>query len=189
MILRYLGSFLAVIVVFTQSAKESAPPLNNVQEAYEIYAAVLVLQHVKGDLMIGDTTVPFNLCLDSLSDLAVDSVIDDYKKANQQKWRLERKFSLQRPYQLVSEEELNRKTIAAKRVLGSPGIYHFSAIGLDARRAIALVEMDFVCGMLCGYGHPYLLQKKNGKWGRYDPPLVKNPDGTYKFAGFCSWNY
>jgi hypothetical protein len=51
------------------------------------------------------------------------------------------------------------------------------------------MEMDLQCGGLCGSGGPHILKKQEGKWSEYEPPLLKNADGSMSFAVFCHWIY
>jgi hypothetical protein len=193
---------LLAFAVFAQSGKEREPQPYDAQEAYEVYAAALAMDHLKGKLLIADTTVPFNECLDSRSDKPADAAIGDYKQANKTRWRLQRKFALKRNYQLISSEEVKR----LQRPDPKGGLFwyfprgvqviHFSAVGFNADRTNAFVERDVVCGDLCGHGSPFLLQKRNGKWREYSPPWVENPDGTAQGTTItvqgmtiCSWNY
>lgn len=192
---RNLALLLIAVSLSPQSAKEPVPRLYDVQEAYDVYAAVLALDHAKGDLLIGDTTVPFNRCLESRSDKLADAAIENYKKANENTWQLQRKLNLKSTYKLLSAREIEdlRKPDPQGgfnwHFRRGAGVYHFSAVGFSADETIAFVEMDFGCGGMCGHGNPYILRKKNGKWKQYDPPVVTNPDDTYNFPASCSWYY
>lgn len=192
---RYLPLLLLAFAVSAQSGKEREPRPYDVQEAYEVYTAALAMDHLKGKLLIADTTVPFNECLDSRSDKPADAAIGDYKEANRTRWRLQRKFTLNRNYELLSNEEIER----LRRPDPKDGFFwyfprgveivHLSAVGFTADKTIAFVEMGVICGGLCGHGSPFLLQKRNGRWREYSPPWVENPDGTFQTITICSWNY
>ncbi|HWF06801.1 MAG TPA: hypothetical protein VHA06_24135 [Candidatus Angelobacter sp.] len=206
-VLRNLGLLFMAIVVSAQSAPESIPKPYDVQEAYKVYAAALALDHAKGELLIGDTTLPFKDCLDSHSDELVDAAIADYKRVNESIWQLQRIFKLKSAYKLLSPKEI--KDLQKPDPIGfnwtlthGKGIRRFSAVGFNSDKTIAFVEADFICGGMCGHGQSYVLQKRNGRWQKYLPDIqldkadckedkdgallctVKGPIFTY-----CSWNY
>lgn len=150
-------------------------------------------------LLIDDTTRPFSSCLGSRSDKSVDPAIDDYKKVNAAKWRLGYHFALEGSYKLLPMKEgisYQDKTTGAP----SPNnpVHRFSAVGFNAGKTIAFVEMDVICGFNCGHGQPYILQKRRGKWQEYSsPPRIiqhrKLKDGSYQVTmeggSLCSWAY
>jgi hypothetical protein len=164
-----------------------------------VYASALTLDHVEGDesreLIIADTTVPFDHCLESRSDKEVDAAIKDYKKANRFKWLLERKLKLGRTYKLLSIAEIEKLQIPDPqggffwRFPEAVTIRSLSAVGFNADKTVAVVEMDFECGGQCGHGGPFILQKQKGKWIRYSPPAVRTPDGSWTLPGSCGWSY
>ena len=180
---------------FGQSAKETKPRPYNIQEAYEVYAAALTLDHGKGELLIADTTLPFNQCLDSRSDKLADAAINNYKDTNKVRWLLRPQLKLNRPYRLLAETEIKRlqqkdpESGFLWRFPPGVAVIHFSAVGFSADKTIAFVEMDVTCGGLCGHGAPFILQKRDGKWSEYSPPWTRNPDGTMRGPAFCMWNY
>jgi len=47
---------------------------------------------------------------------------------------------------------------------GAGGVISFSHAGFDSTLSEAIVTSDFVCGMLCGSGHRYILRKRSGRW-------------------------
>ena len=47
---------------------------------------------------------------------------------------------------------------------GAAGIISFSRVGFDSTLHEAIVSASFVCGMLCGSGHRYILRKVRGHW-------------------------
>ena len=180
---RYLLWLLLPWLLPTQAANEQPKPYD-VDEAYDIFSTVLAMEKQKDDtLLIGDTTVPFNLCLEKRSDKLADSAIEDYKKTNNSRWRLQHRFNLDHPYQLMAADQQRHRSKRA--TIEAKGIYHFSAIGFSPDKSIAFVEMDFVCGGLCGHGRPYILQKKDGKWELYDFRWTKRT----QLPVICSWAY
>lgn len=196
--MRYAAMFLVPLLLWTQSANQAEVKSYEDVEAYNVYSAILALENPKGDLLIVDATVPFSHCLEPHSDPVVDAAIEDYRKANKSKWRLGYHLDLERSYTLVSQDE-------ARDLLQSPagssarhssafgGIHHLSAVGFNPDKTVAFVEMDVVCGGLCGHGGPFILQKQKGKWLQYLPHRsgMENPDGTrtQSRSTICSWFY
>jgi hypothetical protein len=167
----------------------------DVPEAYEVYSALLAQPSAKQKLLIATATVAFDDCLESQGDPSEDSAIADYKKANQTVWQLQPKFKLTRNYKLLSEEEIKALIKPDPKggffysFHGDVSIIHLSAIGFNADKTTAFVEMSSVCGGLCGGGGPFTFQKINGKWRKYEPPSRQNADGTLSFRATCRWNY
>jgi hypothetical protein len=206
-VLRNLGLLFMAIVVSAQPAPESAAKPYDVPEAYEVYAATLALDHAKGELLISDTTLPIANCLDPRSDKLVDAAISDYKKANESIWQLQKKFKLKSAYKLLSSKEIKELQKPDPKgfnwtLIHGTGIRRFSAVGFNLDKTVAFVEMDVICGGLCGHGQPYVLQKRNGRWQEYHQDIQldmtdckKGKDGTSecKMMGpiftSCSWNY
>lgn len=203
-----LACLICSLVFSSSTANQGQIKPYDVPEAYAVYSAVLALEHSEGELLIADTTVPFNHCLEHRSDKAVDSVITDYKKVNRTLWRLLGNVSLGQNYKMLSVGEIH----ALQQPDPKKGFFwyfpegtaviHFSAVGFNAARTIAFVELDFQCGGLCGHGRPYVLEKREGQWQEYDESrnwkfgkLKKNKDGTFTGTmsgpgiSVCSWNY
>jgi hypothetical protein len=192
--LRYMVALLSLFSLSSQNVNKEEIKTYEAGEVYSVYSAVVALEKTKGDLLIGDTTVPFSNCLERNSDKRANAAIEDYKKVNKPRWRLGYHFEMNRPYKLLSAKEADEflqpdKRTGEWRLTPESGIHHFSAVGFSVDRTIAFLEMDLACGGLCGHGRPYLLQKKNGRWTEYNPAPAKNADGTYIFGSFCSWNY
>ena len=192
---RFFAVCVLALFSYAQDTTKDDVKLYDDGEAYSVYSAVLALDKEEGDLLIADTTAHFTSCIDSDSDRLVQQAIDDYQKTNQTKWRLGHHFAINRPYRLLSKEEADKLLEPNKRTGGWPlspyhGIHRFSAVGFSADRTIAFVEMDVICGGLCGHGRPHTLQKKKGHWVRYSPPPVQNSDGTTILSGHaCGWFY
>jgi hypothetical protein len=135
--LRNLLLLSITLALSAQSKKE--PELNIIEdaEAYNVYSAILDMEKPKGELLIADTTVPFNQCLDPHSDEPVDAAIQDYKKANQNQWHVGYHFVSTQPYKLLSRKEANTLLQRDRRTGDwslSPynGIHRFSAVGFSA---------------------------------------------------------
>jgi hypothetical protein len=187
--------FVPLVLCSQSTIQDEIKPYED-GEAYSVYSAVLEQEKAKNDFVIGDTTVPFNGCLDSRSDKPVDAAIEDYKKMNRSRWGLGYHFALKGPYKLVSRKEADELLQPDKRTgtwhfSASDGIRHFSAVGFSADKSIAFVEMDVACGGLCGHGGPFILQRKKGKWVEYVRPAIQNADGSWTLPGasVCGWFY
>lgn len=57
-----------------------------------------------------------------------------------------------------------RLTSFEQQFHGADGIISFSRVGFDCRLDEAIVSTSFVCGMLCGSGHIYVLKRRRGRW-------------------------
>lgn len=187
--------FLPLMFLGQNTNREDIKPYDD-GEVYNVYSAVLGLEKSDSELLIADTTVPFSNCLDPRSDKLVDAAIDDYKRINRSRWRLGYHFEIKQPYKLLSAKEADAllqpdKRTGAWPLSPSDGIHHFSAVGFSTDKSIVFVEMDVACGGLCGHGNPFILQKKKGKWIRYSPASIQNPDGTITMPGAssCGWYY
>ena len=84
---------------------------------------------------------------------------------------LTRDIPIEGPYELVSQRTLTSifKSTGGwntfyERYPSSGGVFSFSAVGFDAQRVRAIVQMNHNCGLLCGYGQPHFFEKKDGKW-------------------------
>jgi hypothetical protein len=199
--------FIALTLTAQTNTEHVLNPYED-SEAPKVYAAVLALEHPDGALLIADTTVPFNSCLEPRHDKAVDSAISDYKKANRNVFRLNQSLNLGREYKLLSAKEIKAMEQPDPeggffwRFPEGTAIVHLSAVGFNASRTIAFVNVDSQCGGLCGHGQPYVLEKRDGQWQKYDESrnwkfgkLKKNKDGTFSgtmrgpVATTCGWNY
>jgi hypothetical protein len=178
----------------TGGESKRSPKPYDVAKAYEVYSALLTLHPPEGELMIATATVPFQGCLDS-HNKSIASAIADYRKTNKTAWQLQPKFDLGRNYRLLSQKEIDtlRQPDPAGgffwRFPDGVSIIHLSAVGFSGDKTIAFVGMDSACGGQCGDGGPFVFQNRNGKWLKYDPPPVKNSDGTFQFESICGWSY
>jgi len=122
---------------------------------------------------------------------------------------LQEKFKLERSYKLLSAKGIND----LKQPDPEGGFFwtfpdgvwitHLSAVGFNKDKTIAFVAMDAQCGGACGHGTSCTLQKRNGKWQKYEPyvpPVVvkgkKDQNGEVHFtvrsvpgASYCAWYY
>ncbi len=100
----------------------------------------------------------------------------DYETRKDERLRLVRDFHLERPYSLLTPEEVNefrtaRSTPTAPSALrqkysGYPGITYFSQVFFNSKQTAALVYMVDWCGNLCSGGEWVYLEKQGGRWIR-----------------------
>jgi hypothetical protein len=147
-------------------------------DAYAIYAVLLTSNNEKVFVIqpevaygpdVSDTSIKGGTKFKRVWGAA----LTDYIAKFHQKRILTPDFAQGFPYRFVTRSELSAlntgkveeswKNFAA-HYPGARGYYYFSAVGFDKRKTHAIVEMNNSCGGLCGYGRPYFLQKKHGKW-------------------------
>ena len=164
-------------------------------EAYRVYCAILPDEWSwriarANTLVIRVETAQFTMCIepDEESAKVVGSAIRDYEKINKKRWLLQRNFEIEKPYELISDEEI--ATIFSSRFSDSGwsafyerhpdsgGWIELSAVGFNSSKTIAVVYAGHHCDLLCGGGTYHILQKVNRRW----IPL--------KLTGgkFCSWS-
>lgn len=138
-------------------------------DAYEVYAAVLSLKvaaswpEAAKTIVIQSQTIKFRMCLrpEPESERIIGTAISDYIKLNEKPWLLQKRFVIEKSYELVSSEEL--RSFEPGR-----GWTELSAVGFNADKTVAVVFMMHHCGRLCGTGFFHVLQKKNGRWEPLD---------------------
>ena len=164
------------------------PPSYEDAAAYEVYSTILssleaarasksknfVIRQetLKNFGAFTEADASFESCLRPKSKSAkiLGTAVDGYVKANKTKWRLQNRFKLDIPYQLISSEKalLLSKNEAwsefYKKYPGSGGYFVLSAVGFNAEKTIAIISMGRLCGELCGEGRFFVLQKIDGKW-------------------------
>src|SRR5262249_49954198 len=145
--------------------------------AYEVYSAILPMdwpwQVAKAQsLVIREETKAYKMCLrpEADSEAMVGPAISEYVRLNEQAWRLQRRLSIDKPYELVTSDEFQKSAFKGdwenfyKQHPKSGGWIELSAVGFNADKTVAVVFMAHYCGNLCGGGRYYVLQKKDGKW-------------------------
>ena len=156
----------------------AAPKAYDVEDAYEIYSLVLPEQEAytfaKGALIIQEETVWWN----PLGDYGVTpeaatrfkDAIADYKRLNSEQWLLQRRFQIEKPYEIVSSDGIRAAFREGgwdgfdKRYPNSRAYIIMSAVGFNKDKTQAIVYIATRCGGLCGRGGFYVLEKINGKW-------------------------
>jgi hypothetical protein len=55
---------------------------------------------------------------------------------------------------------------------GANGLTYLSAVGFDSQKATAVVNIQHVCGPLCGFGSLIVLRKVGAKWHEVDGTFI-----------------
>ncbi|HVJ09049.1 MAG TPA: hypothetical protein VM554_11760 [Acidisarcina sp.] len=120
---------------------------------------------------------------------AEHEMVDGFDAGNRQRHHWEQKFSIPQGYQLLPQREVSvaqqclaahssdaqcekYKTLRYVRLLGIPAFDH--------THTRALVSVAKSCGVHCGSGGVFAVEKVNGKWQRSE---------TTDFIRDCSWMY
>jgi hypothetical protein len=178
--LRQIIFLLITLPLLPQSAgvtKDELPVSYTDADAYEVYSTIipsewpLLVAHSK-TLVITSSTKGYKMCLSPEQESAeiIGPAISDYVRLNEKTWLLQQKFSLERPYRMLSSDE--SKAIFKeggwedfyRQYPDSGGMIELSAVGFNTDKTVAVVYMGHSCGMLCGGGGFHVLQKKDGKW-------------------------
>jgi len=92
------------------------------------------------------------------------SAMVDYRRANEVSLPLERRFDLQKGYELVNVSGLVRdKKLELARKSGAYGVYEVSAVGFSSDMTVAIVYVGFDCS-LCDRRALHVLKKMDGTW-------------------------
>ena len=157
--------FFVPLLLCSQSTDHAEIKPCDEGEVYNVYSAVLEKEKTKSGIVIGDTTVPFNSCLDSRSDKLVDSAIEDYKKMNKDRWNLGYHFESNRPYKLISRKEADEmlqpdKRTGAWRLSPSNGIHHFPPSASALTRPSLSLKWTWSAVGSAGMGAPLSCKRK-----------------------------
>ena len=150
-------------------------------EAYAVYSALLrhVWHPAQADanryVIASQTAVWPTAPLPSESAIrALGGVWLGYLRLNGHVWPLKRLFTLELPYELVPGKDLALAIGGAageqsgsfdRRYPGAGGFIQLSAVGFNASKTKAIVQMTWICGWACGGGDTFVLDKENGRWG------------------------
>lgn len=175
---------VAVTLMAGLLAAQTKPmPKDRSDDSYAVYSAVL-LSHPERDpkyLIEGTTGLrdssPRN-CIRVPPNYAtkLEEVISDYVQYDVGRFQLERKFEINKPYELLSEVEV--KQFRDSRMLGrrtgdkeepekfrdAIHLLSFSNVYFDKTRTFAVVRTGSWCGGLCGSWTWLVLVKENGSW-------------------------
>ncbi len=85
----------------------------------------------------------------------------DYKRVNRFRWQLERRFELEKPYELVPEEDYENRSSKAE----FPYFVELSAVGFNPSKTIAVVYLTEYCrGSYCLSRNLIVLRKEGERW-------------------------
>jgi len=87
--------------------------------------------------------------------------LQDYVQNNKLSFRLEKYFSIDKPYLLLSIEK--EYDIEIEKLPESMGAYKFSRVGFNKQQTQAFLYMEIYCGLTCGVGKYYFLIY-DGNW-------------------------
>lgn len=169
-------------MLFLSSARpqhSNEPNVYEVDDAYDVYSVLLPheesFEFAKGTLVIRQETVsnPDKAsvpCVTADAARRFKDAIADYNGVNRSQWLLQRRFQIDKPYEIVSSDtislvfkEADWDTFYA-RYPKSGGYIVMSAVGFDKDRTLAVVYTGSSCGGLCGRWGLHLLRKLEGKW-------------------------
>jgi hypothetical protein len=187
--MRLLLLLCIALVARPQSVEKPAATPYEDADAYQVYSAVLPgewtikTSHAQRLVILALTRGGKN-CVqpDPESRELLQDALLDFNKKNQSQWTLQTKFVVDRPYALITDDE-KKSALAGgwesyyKQYPDSAGYLWFSAVGFNKDKTIAIFQVNHDCGLLCGGGGTYVMQKKDGKW------LPVKWKGTS-----CAWN-
>jgi hypothetical protein len=168
---------LASVLCFCVSAQNSTSEHYDNEDAYEIYSLLLPGEQsysfAKSTLVIQLETVGFvkldDDCLTPQVALEFKDAIEGYKR-HTEPMLLQRKFKIDKPYELVSTEAIGTLiknynwNSFYKQYPDSGGIIRLSAVGFNRQKTLAIVDTGSSCNNQCGRGSLHLLKKIDGKW-------------------------
>lgn len=162
----------------SQDSKSTLAAPYTDQESYQIYA--ILLEGEKHSLYViqaeidgypGLTSKNLGIKGDKEFLKEWGPVMEDYAKQNQAGRVLKKSFPLTTRYELIPKSHIfpaqhggNVWDDFYRRFPASGGFYFFSALGFNATRTRAIVDMGHWCGMLCGNGSPHFFEKTDGRW-------------------------
>ena len=154
-----------------------APTAYDVEDSYQIYNLLLPneesYEFATGTLIVQEDTVSnavSNSCVTPEAASRFKDAIADYKRVNGDRWLLQRRFQIDKPYEIVSSDAI---AVAFKeggwegfhkRYPDSGGYIVMSAVGFNKEKTLAIVYTGSSCGDLCGLWRFHLLEKIKGKW-------------------------
>lgn len=147
------------------------PPLYNDDEGYAVLSALLTgdpARPTKATTLIQATTSGWT-CPKAAAAAPPDfrEALQDFAAVNKNGWTLQEKLTLDHPYKLLSDADLQGGIIRYRQSHpGASGFTSVSAVGFNGDKTAALVFMSYHCGPLCGEGELVAFRKTNGKWTR-----------------------
>ena len=138
-------------------------------------------ESARKNLRLENNTPPYNSFADKLYrfvnrgydySLRADTIQDFLTKSCTTAGRLSQTFSTDLPKTFVAVRNVHFNDLIVndgsksfeQLFPGAVGIISFSRVGFDSTLHEAIVSTSFVCGMLCGSGHRYVLRNVRGHW-------------------------
>lgn len=153
------------------------PKAYDAEDAYQIFSLLLPDEEsygfAKGTLVIQEDTLSNAVsesCLTPDAASRFREAIADYKRINSKPWLLQRKFQIEKPYEIVSSDDIGVAFGDGgwkgfhKRWPNSGGYIVMSAVGFSKEKTQAIVYTVSGCGGSCGRWRFHLLEKIDGKW-------------------------
>jgi hypothetical protein len=179
-ILLTLSVLLTLAMVGCNTGGSTATPPPDIEaEEYAVYSAMIrqnpIGYNLGSFLVIKEQTVSglemFERTLEETRRLPA-KLVDSYRSRNAASYALGPNLDLEQDYALMPQEEFDRIFRREGAIWPgfqdtypeASGIVSFSRVGFGANEDMALVEMGYRCGDLCGAGGLYLLVKEEGSW-------------------------
>jgi hypothetical protein len=166
--------FSSVIIMAEQAA--APPEAYDVEDSYQIYSLLLPDEEsygfAKGALILQEGTVSIldlpESCIAPEAASRFQDAIADYKRVNSMQWLLQRRFQIEKPYEILSSDAIGVSAKGwdsfYKRYPRSGGYIVMSAVDFNKEKTRAILYTGSACGGLCGRWGFHLLEKKDGKW-------------------------
>ena len=172
---------LLIPFMLSVSSQDSSPPkAYDIPEAYQIYSLLIpheeAYQFGKATAIIQEDTVSHPLdagCFEAKAALRFKGAFADYREVQKRTWLLQRRFQIERPYELVRSDTI-RQFFSERGPEGwknfnqrypeSGGFIIVSPVGFDKSKTLAVVYTGSSCGGLCGRWIFHLLEKDGGEW-------------------------
>jgi hypothetical protein len=160
-----------LILTATNSGSQNptTPQPYNVAEAYQIYNLLLPREPSyafgKDRVMIREEAdqgggTP---CLTTAAAKKFADAVAAFNRLQQKKWTLQPKFQLDKPYKLITPEDIKALPDTPTQSAANSFV-EMSTVGFNREKTLAVLFMGSPCGGLCGGWSYHLLEKVNGKW-------------------------
>jgi hypothetical protein len=169
---------LAFLFSATQPQQSPTTDVYESADAYQIYSLLLPREQswrfATGTLVIQQETTSYKVvaggCFTDEANEKFKEAFSDYNAVNGKRWVLQRRFEIEKPYELVSKDKIKMLTAKPdwgdflKQYPGSGGVFTMSSVGFNKDKTLAVVHTGSGCPGLCGRWSFHLLQKVDGKW-------------------------
>lgn len=172
---------VAAAIVWVCAGCNSAMAPDNDPEAYAVYSAVLphvwtvqIAQASHYAILHQTASLELKLTPRGESEKKMRGAMQSYERLNGHKWRLQPRFKLDLPYELISTSAFNAEIQRALQqhaeldfdslYPGAHGVIELSAVGFNRAKTVAVVQMHWLCGSTCGGAEMYVMEKKDGNW-------------------------